>query len=676
MTRDAIPILPRDIEADRARLLTWSADADVFLNLAEPMDHSRRGLRLNALPTKARLRAAGLGPILKGWRPARPLIHEDTRVLALGGCFAGHFVLWLADHGFNQQQGAADYDTLARYPGAFQNAAVIAHQFKKAFDARPASGNGVAARRGEDLSESDAAAAWLRAKLQDAGVAVVTLGTSEVWYDRVTGDPLDHAISFKTFDPVRFEFRVLSVADTVDALLTIEQVRARYVPELKIIYVVSPVRLAASFRLVSALTANVGSKAIIRAALDEFLRDKRSDAESVYSYFPAYEIVTEVFHDPFEGDNQHLRETVVSHVLSLFGRYYTSVGNMSDDGAPGDPFAADYAFMARIKELEARIKALQEACDARQGVIAGLQARSAALEETCDARQQAMEQIEGRNVALQRACDEREQLIAALEARGSELRQACEARDQAMAAVEARNTVLQQACDEREKLIAALQQRTAGLYQTCEERGQTLVALEARNARLQQACEERAEALAALGARNRALQQACDERGQALAALEARDVALQHTCDERGQMMSALEARNVDLQRTCDERGQVMLALEARNAALQQACDERGQITARLEDRNRELQRACDERGQAIVGLEQTAAERSALIDGLQATCDDRQALIEHLQATCDDRQGLIERLQATCDERQALIERLQAICEDRQALIERLDAR
>ena len=165
MARDAISAVARDVGADRARLLTWSADADVFLNLTEPMDHSRRGLRLNSLPNKARLRAAGLRSVLKGWRPAKPLIQENTRVLALGGCFAGHFALWLADHGFNKQEGATDYDTLARYPGASQNMVVIAHRFTKAFETQSDDVREAAARREALGSESKVAAAWLRAKL-------------------------------------------------------------------------------------------------------------------------------------------------------------------------------------------------------------------------------------------------------------------------------------------------------------------------------------------------------------------------------------------------------------------------------------------------------------------------------------------------------------------------------
>jgi len=62
------------------------------------------------------------------------------------------------------------------------------------------------------------------------------------------------------------------VTETRSALEEIDSIRRQYLPKTKIVYTISPVRLRATFRPISALTANSASKAILRAGLDEFLR--------------------------------------------------------------------------------------------------------------------------------------------------------------------------------------------------------------------------------------------------------------------------------------------------------------------------------------------------------------------------------------------------------------------
>ena len=62
--------------------------------------------------------------------PPDPVICPGTRVMAMGSCFASHFIDGLARNGY-QQPGSEPLLSLARNP--FENIAVIAQQFRWAF---------------------------------------------------------------------------------------------------------------------------------------------------------------------------------------------------------------------------------------------------------------------------------------------------------------------------------------------------------------------------------------------------------------------------------------------------------------------------------------------------------------------------------------------------------------
>jgi hypothetical protein len=217
------------------------------------------------------------------------------------------------------------------------------------------------------------------------------LGLSEVWYDQVTGEPLWRALPVDQFDPERHVFRVETMAQTLQWLETIERLRARHVPDMKIIFTVSPVPLAMTFRPVSALTANSASKAVVRAALDEFLRNHQEEVGRRLFYFPSYELVTNYFLDPYGHDNRHVSATVAAGIISYFVKHYCSADMIERTGrslrdldgtahleqfilesriASTDPQSGE--LLARIAALESRIVDLQKVCDERQEVIVGL----------------------------------------------------------------------------------------------------------------------------------------------------------------------------------------------------------------------------------------------------------------------------------------------------------------
>nr|WP_249794838.1 GSCFA domain-containing protein [Bradyrhizobium sp. Oc8] len=305
--------------------------------------------------------------------------------MALGSCFAGHFIEWLAKNGY-EQPGGEPFLVLARNP--FENIAVIAQQFRWAFgEADPGDLLWADKSKQRNYATEEKRLA-MRQALMEADVFIATLSLSEIWYDRLTGEPLWRVMPPKWHDPERHAFKVMSFAENIEALETIERIRAQWLPKLKIIYTVSPQPLGATFRPVSAVTANAASKAIVRGALDEFFRSRGEDLNRIYFYFPGYELVTSMIGDPFLPDNRHIYDHVVDFVLDLFARTFTSNGTSATESADllrWPPIADE---QARLSELERRNAELQRVCDDRLAVIDE-------LKRVCDERLALIEKLHG-----------------------------------------------------------------------------------------------------------------------------------------------------------------------------------------------------------------------------------------------------------------------------------------
>jgi hypothetical protein len=160
---------------------------------------------------------------------------------------------------------------------------------------------------------------------------IVTLGLSEIWYDEVTGGVFWRAVPISAFDAGRHKFRVSTVAETKANLNAIYELIRRHVPDAKVLFTLSPIPLAATFRPVGCLTANSVSKAVLRAGLDEFLRERQTDLNKRLFYIPSYEILQHAFADPWKEDRRHPTGPVVDSILKTFEAVYccneTSLGD-------------------------------------------------------------------------------------------------------------------------------------------------------------------------------------------------------------------------------------------------------------------------------------------------------------------------------------------------------------
>lgn len=160
------------------------------------------------------------------------------------------------------------------------------------------------------------------------------------------------SIPSRLYEPERHAFRRATVAETVTAFRELDRLADQFFPAKHFIFTLSPIPLIATFRDQSAVTANQASKAVLRAALDEFLCDESVRLKSRYHYFPSYELVFHLFAHPFLPDNRHVRPDVATTILNIFSALYTDLP-AGDPAIPGQDLVA--VLEGRIRELEGQL---------------------------------------------------------------------------------------------------------------------------------------------------------------------------------------------------------------------------------------------------------------------------------------------------------------------------------
>ena len=89
-------------------------------------------------------------------------------------------------------------------------------------------------------------------------------------------------------------------------------------PTGHIVISLSPVPLRATFRDMNSVVANIASKSMLRAVIDDFV----SLHTDRVTYFPAYEVVTVLEGEPFQDDNRHVRPEAVEQIMRLFESWF------------------------------------------------------------------------------------------------------------------------------------------------------------------------------------------------------------------------------------------------------------------------------------------------------------------------------------------------------------------
>jgi hypothetical protein len=284
-----------------------------------------RGENCNFLPRKPDLlpTAAAYDHVLKGWLPETPKIDRNTKITAFGSCFASNITNWLNDRSYSVLTADKSKNAYVIQCGdGMVTTFTIRQQFEWALDNRHFGNNMWHGPDGKLREESEDVRSVTRDIFMNTEMFIITLGLSEIWYDRLTEDVFWRAIPASQFDPERHGFRVSSVAENKENITAIFNTIKNHRPEAVVLFTLSPIPLAATFRPISCITANSVSKAILRAALDEFMRESNVGARTDLYYWPSYELATELFADSWIDDRRHVRQEILDFIMTLFGTYW------------------------------------------------------------------------------------------------------------------------------------------------------------------------------------------------------------------------------------------------------------------------------------------------------------------------------------------------------------------
>jgi len=292
--------------------------------------------------------------VIAGWEPDAPFIGPQTRTVAFGSCFAANITKWLEKRDFNvisSKSSSHGKSYVARFGEGIVNTFVIRQQFEWALQGKQFEEN---LWHGYDATEygyDEDIRNDTKAMFQEADVFIITLGLSEIWYDEVTGGVFWRAIPKDKYDPSRHKFRVSTVEENRENIKAIVDIISTHRPEARIIFTLSPIPLVATFRPVSCITANSVSKSVLRAALDEALRDL-DQPDRVY-YWPSFEIVKDIFSNPMKKDRRHLKKRIMAFIMTQFEAVWChgSIPRSTLDAAWMDAHFANGTYPGKVQNI-------------------------------------------------------------------------------------------------------------------------------------------------------------------------------------------------------------------------------------------------------------------------------------------------------------------------------------
>jgi hypothetical protein len=312
----------------------------------------------------ARVEPFLLDPVLEtGFR-----IAPADKVATAGSCFAQHMSRALQEVGFNYyvaerpDEGTSEVEARRRNFGVFSTRTgniyttrQLLQLFHEAFGRRtPAEAvwrrddsrfvdafrpriepDGFATP--EDVrAQRDAHLAIVRRMFETLDVFVFTLGLTEAWRSRIDGSvyPLAPGVAAGSHDPARHEFVNFSVDEARADLATFVRELRDVNRGCRIVLTVSPVPLIATYELRHVLVSTTYSKAVLRVAAEETVR-QFCDVD----YFPAYEIVTgnHARGAYYEDDLREVNAQGVADVMRVFLRHYAEIAEAPSPAAESLP---------------------------------------------------------------------------------------------------------------------------------------------------------------------------------------------------------------------------------------------------------------------------------------------------------------------------------------------------
>ena len=260
--------------------------------------------------------------IMEGLIPAEPFITRKDTIATIGSCFTGNVSTFLRHNGFDVPILNKDYGgnlSTGSFSDEVFNTYLLRYLFELAYGETPIHGDDYDVvnqhNRKTVFSVSD-----IRETFARATVFIITLGLSEVWYNKKTGKVYKTAKSVGEYDSELHDFRLTSVQENFDNIDYVYNAIRQNNPSAQIIFTLSPVPLKATFRQIAAAPANSVSKAILRVALDQLSTEYNRDSR--LHYFPSYELITDCLPNPFGPDRRYVNKKTVNFAMTLFARHY------------------------------------------------------------------------------------------------------------------------------------------------------------------------------------------------------------------------------------------------------------------------------------------------------------------------------------------------------------------
>lgn len=256
-----------------------------------------------------------------GWFPNKPFIRKDQYITAFGSCFAAEVTNFLFAEGYSVFGGDLNLNAgIVRSGEGIANSASLRQQFEWAYKYETPRIESWHQKDGSLSVVSDESRENTRRIFDETAIFIFTLGLSEVWYDKDNQEVFWRAIPSDMFDEKKHGFRVLSAEENRENIRRVYELVRLHRPDAHIIFTLSPIPLAATFRPISCITANSVSKASLRIAIDEVMREFENDSK--LHYFPSYEIVTATLENAFGDDLRHPRPETINLIMQIFKKHF------------------------------------------------------------------------------------------------------------------------------------------------------------------------------------------------------------------------------------------------------------------------------------------------------------------------------------------------------------------
>ena len=259
--------------------------------------------------------------ILNGFIPKQPLINKKDKIIAFGSCFAYHVSDFLSKKGytvFNKKVSPGSH--IIRYGEGMANSFTVLEQLEWIFENKKIEENTWHFTPDENAEINDKIRIDAFKILSQINLFVITLGLSEVWYNKITEQVYWKAIPANKFNDNIHGFKLSTVEENTNNINKIYKIINKHCPSAKLVFTLSPIPLIATFRAQSCITANSVSKSILRISIDNILT-KYKNKDNIF-YYPSYEITKDFFIDPYHEDNRHLKPNYTKILMEYFEKYF------------------------------------------------------------------------------------------------------------------------------------------------------------------------------------------------------------------------------------------------------------------------------------------------------------------------------------------------------------------